>query len=76
MLSTMLYCFSYVPLLTKIIQHKKLSKFIPSSTLILTIISALIMMSVCLIKKYYIHFIFFFVLFICSLSILIIKHNN
>ena len=70
MFSTMLYCFSYVPIVTNLLNDKKLTALFPYSTLLLTLLSSFIMLSISLFKKFFVHFIYFLVLFI-SLSIIL-----
>ena len=70
MFSTMLYCFSYVPVVTNLLDDKKLTALFPYSTLLLTLLSCFIMLSISLFKKFFVHFIYFLVLFI-SVSIVL-----
>lgn len=73
MFSTMLYCFSYVPIVTNLLDDKKLTALFPYSTLLLTLLSSFIMLSISLFKKFFVHFIYFLVLFISASIILFYK---
>ena len=79
MFATLLYCFSYIPMMGEVIQHKRTHN-LPYATFFLTLCSSMIFIMVCLSKGYYVHFIFFLVLFTCSLIVILFKlkyeHNE